>query len=574
MLPHYGVCIAAAAAAVAGIALLILLWATFSDSRLTRDKDDCSDTSKECRGKESSVTVEPEAVLSSHSASMRRRAAADNDGASASACTSAGESVVRRSVATSGKSGIQGRGTALEGAATPARASKPAQSQLDVAPPPPTALQKRSDEWKHLWLLRQCATSRMVDQWCGQLDIPSAKEIKCRIWHMLDDRPKYVATGCADGQARIFELNTGRMLVSVRHDVSSRSAIGSILLASGPTMLTGTWDGRIHKWDEWPDKPARPEEFNRGEKYIGHDNQIVGLALSRDKNKIVSACSAGKVLILRRNCPTTEVEISDSDEIQRLKEVLKIGDHSELYLLEDIILGGRQLLSGDELLKEADFEGRGMRRDLDKLDLPARLRFRFAGCLSAGHPRSWRQLDHDDTVLCAALSAEGTGEFVYSGSRDRTVRKWDLADASHVHTYSGHSSMVRCLATNSRYLVSGGDDRKVLVWRKERPELIRTIVAHNDFVHAVALCQTFPERLVSAGYDGRVVLWDVSSGAEVMEYKHPAATAGPLATALLLHESLLLTCCTDKQLRVWCTETGRLERKMRHAESVTAASLI
>merc|ERR1711924_253228 len=118
------------------------------------------------------------------------------------------------------------------------------------------------------------------------------------------------------------------------------------------------------------------------------------------------------------------------------------------------------------------------------------------------------------------------------------------------------------------YVASGGDDRKVRVWRKDSPELIRTIAAHDDFVHAVALCPTFMERLVSAGYDGRVVLWDVATGQELLEYKHPSAApsagGGPLVTALQLHESVLLTCGTDKQLRVWCTETGKLERQMRH----------
>mmetsp|Transcript_70084 Transcript_70084/g.109633 ORF Transcript_70084/g.109633 Transcript_70084/m.109633 type:complete len:569 (-) Transcript_70084:10-1716(-) len=476
----------------------------------------------------------------------------------------------RTGVATSSK--VSGKSaSALEAAATPARsqtAPKPACEALK----PPTVLQRRASEWKDLWPLRKLALSRLLDQHCSEKIASSRLDaLKRSILCYLDDHPKFVASGCDDGQARIYDLRTGKMLISVRHDVGARVPIRSIHLDRGPTLLTGTWDGRWHNWDVWPDKPSRPEEFNRGEKHVGHENQIVGLGLSRDQCKLVSANSAGKILIFRRHCPTIDVEVSDLEEIAKLKESLKVGDHSELYLLNDIQLGGKMLQWGDELLKEADFEGKQMRRDLDKLELPIKLRFRFAGCLTQGHPRSWRQLSHDDTVLCFALSAEPSGEYIYSGSRDRTVRKWNLDEACHVHTYTGHASMVRCLAVNCKYVASGSDDRTVRVWRKDSPELIRTITAHVDFVHLVALCPTFVERLVSASYDGRIILSDVSTGEELVEYRHPSAVS---VAALQLQESMLLTCCSDKQLRVWGTETGRLERQLRHPGNVTALSLL
>lgn len=600
MLEPHVLHIAIAAVAVAGIALLLILWLFFSDSKKTQDdKDYDVDTAATGNAESTQRNLTRELASGPDVGGLRQRTAAvatrelapEEDPHQRSGQVQQPAAPLDADVIGSRPTGVRPGGTAgakvasgrsddtgMQAAATPARAqaaaAKPEAAIKPKTPAPPTVLQKRTAEWKDLWLLRLCAVSRLVDNCPGPIDRSTADKLKLAIWRMLDDRPRYVATGCADGQARIFELNTGRMLVSVRHDVSSRAPIGAVLMAPGPSMLTGTWDGRIHDWDEWPDKPARPEEFNRGEKYIGHENLIMGLAMSRDQHKIVSACSAGKVLIFRRHCETIELLVSDPEEIQKLKESLKIGDHSELYLLEDLVLGGKQLLWGDEFLKEADFEGKCMRRELDKLTLPARLRFRFAGCLTEGHPRSWRQMSHDDTVLCMAVSAEGAGEFIYSGSRDRTVRKWSLADASHVHTYTGHSSMVRCLAVNSRYLVSGGDDRKVRVWRKDVPELVRAIPAHDDFVHALALCSTFPERLVSAGFDGRVVLWDVSTGEELLEFKHPAAATGSIVTALRLHESTLFSCCSDKQLRVWCTESGKLERQMRHAGSVTSVSLL
>jgi len=415
------------------------------------------------------------------------------------------------------------------------------------------------------------AVGRLVDSQTAGADVsPQVLEaLKLMIWHFLDSRPKFFTSGCADGQARIYDLQTGRMLVSVRHDVGARLPISALCMAPGPMLLTGTWDGRWHTWDAWPDRPARPSEFARGERGVGHENVVTGIALGRSSCLLACACTAGQVLVFRRECPTHEVEVSTREELELIKESLKIGDHSELYLTCDVEAGGIQLHKDDELLKEAAFTEKSVRRDLDKLDLPARLHFRFAGCLTRGHPRAWRHLMHEDTVLCLAMAAEGAFEFLYSGSRDRSVKKWDLGTGNHVHTYSGHSSMVRCVAVNSRFMASGGDDRTVRVWKKEVPELLRVIPAHSDFVRAVSLCPTFTERLATAGDDGRVALWNAATGERLLEYPHPVA-----ASAISLHESTLFTAASDKQLRVWSTESGILERQLRHPAAVTSISLL
>lgn len=583
MLPPYALHASIAALLVAVVLLVsLLLWGYLSEKRGRKDEDQSSDVSG---ARTMAPTLTPSSEEGSVPGLRKRSAAAAASKVHQTSTSSVSEGTGRVAAASSPsqagastaplKSAAVAKVSQLGAPKAQAESERAAAPDPPRAPKPPNALQRCIAEWKNLWLLRQCAVSRLIDRLPGPLERERADDLKRAIWKLLDDRPKLVATGCDDGQARIFELATGRMLVSVRHDVSSRQPIGSIVLAPGPVLLTGTWDGRWHNWDEWPQKPARPDEFNRGEKYIGHENQIVDLALSRDHCKIVSACSAGKVLVFRKNCRITEVVVSDPEEIVKLKETLKIGDHSELYLLQDITLGGTKLLRDDELLKEADFEGKQMRRDLDKLELPARLHFRFAGCLSSGHHRSWRQLEHDDSVFCMVLSAEGADEFVYSGSRDRSVRKWKLDDASHVHTYLGHSSMVRCLAVNQLYLVSGGDDGKAMVWRKDRPELIRSISAHSDFVQAMSLCPTFPKRLVTAGYEGRVLLWDLSTGKELLEYEHQGSSSSSRQiTAVRIHESTMLTCSTDKFLRVWNTESGEMQAKMRHVDAVRSVSLL
>lgn len=44
------------------------------------------------------------------------------------------------------------------------------------------------------------------------------------------------------------------------------------------------------------------------------------------------------------------------------------------------------------------------------------------------------------------LQLSENGEIAVSGSTDRTVRVWDTVNGVCIHTLSGHTSTVRCMA--------------------------------------------------------------------------------------------------------------------------------
>lgn len=465
-------------------------------------------------------------------------------------------------------------------APVPAATSKPAAAAraalaAPASPAAPAAPERRVDRIGggdvRMW--RDIAVQRLAARLVPEVETSPEgaalrRALRSRVSAYLDDRPRFVASGCADGQSRLLDARAAyKQLVSVRHDTGSRDMLRSVLLAPGPQLLTGTWDGKWHRWEAWPSKPLRATEFARGEQGVGHENLVSGLALSRDGRKLAVACSVGHVLLFQGDCPKKEVVITDRVDLVRLKEALKMGDYSEFFLKEDMELVGQHLEERDELLSEGAFEGKTSRRDLDKTELPAKFAFRFTGCLTRGHKKAWRILKHDGAVRCLVLSNEGSSEFLYSGSRDRSVRKWALQDGSLVHAYEGHASEVRCLAVNRDYLVSGGDDRTIKVWQKGSPSLLRSFAAHSDFVRAVALCQNLPRRLVSAGDDQAVTLWDAGTGARLLDFPHEA-----IVGSLLLDMSVLLTACDDGRLRVWRVEDAKLEQQIRHPAAVTALS--
>lgn len=104
---------------------------------------------------------------------------------------------------------------------------------------------------------------------------------------------------------------------------------------------------------------------------------------------------------------------------------------------------------------------------------------------------------HTNTIYCLQLyTYPSTGvQVLFTGSRDKTVREWNLSTGL-VERVVGevHSSSVLSICVYNGLLASAGSDRRVVVWDLEKNELVKVISDHEDSV----LCVRFDDaRLVS-----------------------------------------------------------------------------
>jgi WD40 repeat protein len=112
---------------------------------------------------------------------------------------------------------------------------------------------------------------------------------------------------------------------------------------------------------------------------------------------------------------------------------------------------------------------------------------------------------HTNTIYCLQLyTYPGTGnQVLFTGSKDRTIKEWDLSTGAVLRTIEGvHEGSILSICVHGGYLASAGSDSNVVVWDLAQSKVVKVIGDHEDSV----LCVRFDDaRLVSCSKGER--LW-------------------------------------------------------------------
>src|SRR6218665_422363 len=74
---------------------------------------------------------------------------------------------------------------------------------------------------------------------------------------------------------------------------------------------------------------------------------------------------------------------------------------------------------------------------------------------------------------------------VVSGSRDATLRMWDIDTGHCLHVLIGHMAAVRCVQYDGRRVVSGAYDYMVKIWDPEKETCLQTLAGHTNRVYSL-----------------------------------------------------------------------------------------
>ena len=111
---------------------------------------------------------------------------------------------------------------------------------------------------------------------------------------------------------------------------------------------------------------------------------------------------------------------------------------------------------------------------------------------------------HTNTIYCLQLYTypETGKQVLFTGSRDKTIREWNLTTGMVERVISGvHNSSVLSICVHNGYLASAGGDRQVAIWHLESDQLVKVICDHDDSV----LCVRFDDRRLVSCSKGKLI---------------------------------------------------------------------
>ncbi len=162
---------------------------------------------------------------------------------------------------------------------------------------------------------------------------------------------------------------------------------------------------------------------------------------------------------------------------------------------------------------------------------------------------------HEDWVRGVAVSPDGT--WAASGSRDKTVKIWDLETGACRATLQGHTREVNSVAItpDGKLILSASDDNSVRVWDADSRRKLAKLDGHTDLVWAVVALQDNSGALSGSG-DGTLRLWDLGSGKCLATIEYGADTRDDGCGCAVNREGTkVLSGHHDGRLRLWSLQT-------------------
>lgn len=82
-----------------------------------------------------------------------------------------------------------------------------------------------------------------------------------------------------------------------------------------------------------------------------------------------------------------------------------------------------------------------------------------------------------------------------------------------MNTFEGHNGFVLsvCFSFDGKFIVSGSEDRSIIIWDVKTGKNIKTLKGHRDFVTSV--CYNIDGKYIASGSDDKTIkIWDAITG--------------------------------------------------------------
>lgn len=273
----------------------------------------------------------------------------------------------------------------------------------------------------------------------------------------------YAMSGSDDGKAKIWDLPSGRQVLSL----DNKEKVTTVAFSPyGKRAVSGTEKGNINLWSI----PAGVQEKT----LRGHTKEVTQAVFTNDGRYLLTA---------------------SADSTIRLWDV-------ETGNMEKIYVGHLDKVNGISISPDGNY---------------------FVSCSDDGNVLMWEIMTeelvgifegHKGAVKTATYSPRGN--YIVTGGVDGKVKKWDASSAQQVLEFDLHSSPVNSVevSADGSTVVSGSDNGFVYVWDSTTGEVNHVLLGHDKSVSSVFISKD-GKYIISGSKERNPIVWDFKTGNEV-----------------------------------------------------------
>nr|CAX73663.1 archipelago [Schistosoma japonicum] len=186
-------------------------------------------------------------------------------------------------------------------------------------------------------------------------------------------------------------------------------------------------------------------------------------------------------------------------------------------------------------------------------------------------------ISHDElnpTIEGIAITHQAVGNayLVVTGSRDTTLRLWNVLSGECLQEFRGHRGAIRCVQFTGDQIVSGSYDCTIRLWCALQGHCLRVFSAHTNRVYTL-LFDGY--HIISGSLDTTIRIWNAHTGAlKQTFYGHRSLTS---ELAFGSEQNILVSSNADETIRVWHMNSGKcvhvLAGPHKHQSAVTCVQL-
>ena len=333
---------------------------------------------------------------------------------------------------------------------------------------------------------------------------------------------QFLASASDDGTVRLWEVATGTPVGSpmVGHD---GGLLGLAYSPTGQIIATAGRDGTVRLWDPGTQQPI-------GSPLVGHEALVLAVDINADGSMIASASG------------DATVRLWDAETGEQLGEPITGHVGNRAVWVFDVAFGP------DGAVASGASDGTIRLWDSATGD-------------SLGAP----MVGNGATVLGLDFSSTG---LVASSHFDGSIRLWDptpgspvsiALDADIVETEEVESVTALTMTSDGSTLISGIDAGSLQLWSADTGLAMAndSLVGHDGPIVGI---EEVGSGFVSAGEDGRVVLWDLTTGTTEGEWTVQPQGATSLA---VWRDDVVAVAGTDGSVILWDLATQQQTRKFQ-----------